>query len=96
MRPFWRVMIPVIAGYFFWLGGCIAIVLAGMKFDMEFGPIAGLMFAMHLLAVIAAMLLFEGLTPDKTKDAGETCCRKCSYILRGLSEPRCPECGEKI
>lgn len=23
-------------------------------------------------------------------------CRKCGYILRGISEPRCPECGERI
>jgi preprotein translocase subunit SecY len=27
---------------------------------------------------------------------GETRCRRCGYILRGLSEPRCPECGERI
>ena len=27
---------------------------------------------------------------------GETRCRKCNYILRGLTEPRCPECGERI
>ncbi len=27
---------------------------------------------------------------------GQTRCRKCSYILRGISEPRCPECGERI
>jgi hypothetical protein len=26
----------------------------------------------------------------------ETRCRKCGYILRGLSEPRCSECGEGI
>ncbi len=26
----------------------------------------------------------------------ETRCRKCGYILRGLSEPRCSECGERI
>jgi hypothetical protein len=26
----------------------------------------------------------------------ETRCRKCRYILRGISEPRCPECGERI
>ncbi len=26
----------------------------------------------------------------------ETRCRKCQYILRGISEPRCPECGERI
>jgi hypothetical protein len=30
-------------------------------------------------------------TPD-----GETRCRRCGYILRGISEPRCPECGEVI
>lgn len=27
---------------------------------------------------------------------GETHCRACGQILRGLSEPRCPECGERI
>lgn len=26
----------------------------------------------------------------------ETRCRRCQYILRGLTEPRCPECGERI
>jgi hypothetical protein len=26
----------------------------------------------------------------------ETSCRKCGYILKGITEPRCPECGEKI
>lgn len=25
-----------------------------------------------------------------------TRCRKCRHILRGLSQPRCPECGEPI
>ena len=27
---------------------------------------------------------------------GETRCRKCGYILRGLTNPRCPECGQTI
>jgi hypothetical protein len=26
----------------------------------------------------------------------ETRCRRCGYILRGITEPRCPECGERI
>ena len=26
----------------------------------------------------------------------ETRCRKCQYILKGITEPRCPECGERI
>mgnify|MGYP000300732770 CR=1 FL=1 len=34
---------------------------------------------------------FGPLAPD-----GECHCRKCNYILRGISEPRCPECGEPI
>ncbi len=37
----------------------------------------------------------------KRRDVGgwagrETVCRKCGYILRGITEPRCSECGEKI
>lgn len=32
---------------------------------------------------------------DNRRDS-ETRCRKCGYILRELSEPRCPECGERI
>ena len=27
---------------------------------------------------------------------GELHCRRCQYILRGITEPRCPECGERI
>ena len=27
---------------------------------------------------------------------GETRCRACHHILRGLTEPRCPECGLRI
>ena len=26
----------------------------------------------------------------------ETRCRACGYILKGIIEPRCPECGERI
>ena len=26
----------------------------------------------------------------------QTLCRRCGYILCGISEPRCPECGERI
>lgn len=29
-------------------------------------------------------------------DGSETRCRKCGYILRGIPEPRCSECGERI
>jgi hypothetical protein len=32
----------------------------------------------------------------RTACDAETRCRQCSYILRGITEPRCPECGERI
>lgn len=30
------------------------------------------------------------------KDDGECRCRRCGYILKGISEPKCSECGEVI
>lgn len=35
----------------------------------------------------------SGFRPDPE---GHTRCGQCGYILRGLSEPRCPECGRQI
>ena len=56
------------------------------------------MMLMWVVALIPPVLLgifvFHGVSrriPDP-----ETRCRKCQYILRGITEPRCPECGEKI
>lgn len=36
------------------------------------------------------------ITVMDARSVGEPRCRKCRYILNGLSEPRCPECGEPI
>ena len=33
---------------------------------------------------------------DEATGEGHTRCRRCRYILKGISEPRCPECGEPI
>ena len=56
---------------------------------MELASVVG--FA--LPAVIVAVLVYA-LLPGRR--GTETRCRKCGYILRGLTEPRCPECGERI
>ena len=50
-----------------------------------------------LLPILLALGVYGGLTLWLSpSDDGETHCRKCDYILRGISEPRCPECGERI
>ena len=49
-----------------------------------------------MLGMLALLfLIYRGLQRRSRFD-GETRCRKCRHILRGLSEPRCPECGERI
>lgn len=54
-------------------------------------------------AALASPFLFIGLAaydrlvPRFGRSVGEHLhCLKCGYILKGLSEPRCPECGERI
>lgn len=55
-----------------------------------------------LLTVLPAALIgvctFATLSKhyQKGHGDGESHCRRCGYILRGLSEPRCSECGEWI
>lgn len=48
--------------------------------------------------VLLALLLFEMLRRHHARDpsSNETRCRRCGYVLRGLSQPVCPECGERI
>jgi hypothetical protein len=48
-----------------------------------------------LLAAVGAYAVLASLTRRRTR-ANDTLCRKCGYILRGISEPRWPECGERI
>ena len=59
------------------------------------------LFAMGVLLPMLGVLAIYGLLtkyvgPETAISDGETRCRKCQHILRGLSEPRCPECGERI
>ena len=61
-----------------------------------FGQILSILFMglFCLFAVIVYHYLtrkYVGIGFDK-----ETHCRKCGYILKGITEPRCSECGEQI
>ena len=58
----------------------------GVSFSY-FLPVLLLAFGVYGLAT----RFFAPRPPDL-----ETRCRKCGYILRGISEPRCSECGERI
>jgi len=47
------------------------------------------------LSTPSTFLFAAGLQLPPRPD-GDTRCRKCNYVLRGISELRCPECGERI
>lgn len=55
--------------------------------------------AIAMPASLIGVVVFAALTrrygPRPEPDP-YTRCRKCGYILCGLSRPRCPECGEAI
>ncbi len=55
----------------------------------------------YLLSLLGASMLGLGLASmfqwmTEIRTDRETRCRKCGYILKGITEPRCPECGERI
>ena len=45
---------------------------------------------------VLAVAVYGILTRRYYRDQLKSRCRKCDYLLRGISEPRCPECGEQI
>ena len=52
--------------------------------------------AMATVLSICACVGWVLITAMTAFSIGELRCRKCRYVLHGLSEPRCPECGEPI
>ena len=53
-------------------------------------------FLPTVLIAVATYAVFTRYLGPRILPDGETRCRKCGYILRGITETRCPECGERI
>ncbi len=96
-RAWLRIIVSVIvggiAGYAVYRLGTVVISRSG-------GPAQRWFVMFFLLSIfstgpIVATVLAHVLTPRETK-GGHTRCGKCGYILKGLTEPRCSECGERI
>jgi hypothetical protein len=61
--------------------------------------IIGHLFLYALVASIGCVvtaLVYAFILKPQDEGDGECRCRKCGYILRGLSKPECSECGEVI
>ncbi|MCH8054513.1 MAG: hypothetical protein IH895_10665 [Planctomycetes bacterium] len=94
-RAWLRIVVSVVVGGIavgLFLGGSMVLFPGGVATWY----LAALFFILaFLVGPIIATVLAHILTPKEWLD-GETRCRKCGYILKGLTEPRCSECGERI
>ncbi|GMU24131.1 MAG: hypothetical protein AMXMBFR13_42080 [Phycisphaerae bacterium] len=108
MHWFWRAAIAVAAGCAY-SGSAVTFlskahgamadrVTSALGATGNWGAALGVAVGYFLPVLLLAFGVY-GLTTRlcfrRTLDQ-ETRCRQCGYILRGISEPRCPECGERI
>ena len=87
------VIVGGIVGFALYVGG--SAVISRLPGRTGYWHVILFMPSVFLAAPAAAAVLVHALTPRETKD-GHTRCGKCGYILKGLTEPRCSECGERI
>jgi len=95
MHWFWRAIVAVI------LSGIpsMALVLWYPNGPPQLFWLRSVFCICMLLALPGSVLgiaAYAMLTYQARKSDSETHCRKCQYILKGITEPRCPECGERI
>lgn len=72
------------------------LALAGGIMSTSYGFVAVAGGVLFTLAIAGYLAEHARTTRADREAARETRCRKCGYILRGITEPRCPECGERI
>jgi len=101
MHWFWRATIAVFMGNAVGLIGSLVYhnlyLLLRSKYGY-FDDFPSLVIPLFTSVTIAALSTYALLPRSDASDQSplETRCRKCGYILRGITKPRCPECGEKI
>lgn len=102
MHWLWRGLIAVTVGTILGvIAGLVCLIFYGAR--VVYSP---LYLTGHVLILSATLIgpavtlatysLLSGQHLVRTESETECRCRRCEYILRGISEPRCPECGEAI
>lgn len=105
---FWRAAIAMVCGgccgqvYFLVVNQLMLASVGGpanlVYRQQPYGLLAGLGVMGFVLCTgfgVAVYVLVTRVYGPRSYDS-ETRCRKCGYILRGITEPRCSECGERI
>jgi len=85
----WRLDISL-WNFAFWLLGKL-----GVRMSWQHPLVVSFVMIPKFVSVLVVYLILSRLLPRARRES-ETRCRKCGYILRGITEPRCSECGEKM
>ncbi len=95
MHWFWRGTIAVIVGLV--ISALLNVLLVRLLSPSAFGHLS-LQVPLNIARLAIPVLAYGWLTCRfaPTCFDSETRCRVCHYILAGINEPRCPECGERI
>ena len=95
MHWVWRVILAVLCGFLLSMVGPVSLILLGdLGLFRRWTP-----WSPCILSCLFSILAYDILTNrygPKVAAETETRCRACRYILRGISQPRCPECGEWV
>ncbi|GMU24136.1 MAG: hypothetical protein AMXMBFR13_42130 [Phycisphaerae bacterium] len=98
MHWFWRAAMAVVCGSFLGVAPFAFTHALLARGGANGAGLAASLFSLSVAAVfpVAIYALLTHMSTSADIELSETRCRRCGYILRGISEPRCPECGEKI
>ena len=104
MHWLWRVLITWIAGVasavigFLIYGQTVYQIIGfyeSFPFNYNLAVSVLLVFAHGFVPTLVGIGVYHWLSAPRW-DSDHTRCGPCGYILNGLTEPRCPECGSVI
>ncbi len=100
LKWYWRVVLTGLAGSvsgtvcYFTFGRFIEEYIYANRIGM-LGDAVINSLTYGVVNILFILFVYHRLTePDWIQ--GCTCCGNCGYILKGLPEPRCPECGRAV
>ena len=101
MHWFWRAVIAVGAGVLWWAAhSAVMFYCVRMYGPITYTSLFITIKIIYQLGLPCICLTVYGLLTRRYYKSrlhvDETRCRKCGYILRGIREPICSECGERI
>ena len=96
---FWLLTLPMFRAHDWWTDywfEAISPLMTRLGKGIASNGVYMIGFAIEFTAPMVIALFLFHRTALRPKADGYTRCGKCTHILKGLTEPRCPECGDVL